>query len=264
MQAENRLGATLAESIENLNIQVRSHVTDAKLRIQLAELLSMAGNLTRADLQLEAAARINPSLQNWITIFRHLLRAEQSRRDLFEQGRVPEFVGSPTPLLTSHLKALVALRQGHGDEAANLLALAETQRSSPGRICNGQRVEEFRDMNDLTAHFFEVLTGAGAYFWIAFDQIATMRFLPPQRPRDLLWCRAIVSVRQGPQGEVFIPALYAGSHEETNSDTIRCGKATDWINVEGGVVRGLGQRCFLAGEADLPIMSLETLGFSTS
>ena len=74
--------------------------------------------------------------------------------------------------------------------------------------------EDFRDIDDLTASFFEVLTSTGKYYWIPMERVEMIEFHAPERPRDLLWRRAHMVVRGGPDGEVFLPALYAGSHAD--------------------------------------------------
>lgn len=261
MTAQDLLNAPLDEAIAAMNGRVKANPSDAKPRIYLAELLCLAGNLERADLQLDTASKVDTTVAVWVAAFRNVLRAELSRREVFEQGRAPEFVGQPGPVLTAHLKALLALREGAGAEAADLLALAETARKAVAGQCNGSAFEDFRDLNDLTANFLEVLTGGGAYYWIPLDQIGSIEFLAPQRTRDLIWRRARVEVTDGPEGEVFIPTLYAGSHDATCANDIRIGRATDWVELEGGVVRGLGQRSFLVGEEDLSIMALEAIEF---
>ncbi len=256
------LNQPLDEAIAAMNAEVKAKVAAAEPRLFLAELLCLAGNIERADLQLAAAATLDSSLAPWISAFRQLLRAEASRREVFGQGRVPEFVGKPDRGLTAHLEALVALREGRGADAATLLEVAETQRVQPHGICDGVAFADFRDMNDLTAGFLEVMTGGGAYYWIGFDQLSQVEFMKPQRSRDLIWRRAKLGVRHGPEGEVFIPALYCGSHAATQDDDVRTGRRTVWEDGEGSVVRGLGQACFLVGETDQPVLSLTTLSFA--
>jgi type VI secretion system protein ImpE len=65
-------------------------------------------------------------------------------------------------------------------------------------------------------------------------------------------------VRGGPDGEVFLPALYAGSHKE-GDDRVRLGRATDWSGGDGAPVRGKGQRTFLVGDESIPIMDLQEI-----
>ena len=77
--------------------------------------------------------------------------------------------------------------------------------------CDDQPFDDLRDLDELTASFFEVLTSTGKYFWIPLERVDTVEFRAWERPRDLLWRRAHMVVRGGPDGEVYLPVLYAGS-----------------------------------------------------
>jgi type VI secretion system protein ImpE len=65
-------------------------------------------------------------------------------------------------------------------------------------------------------------------------------------------------VQGGPDGEVFLPALYAGASADPNNQ-IRLGRTTEWRNEPGGPVRGFGQRMFLVGSEARAINELTTL-----
>lgn len=253
---DGRLGA----AIEAGNAAVRRAPADLGCRFLLAELLLFAGNLERADVILDAAADLEASAAVTIAEFRQLLRAETARRQLYREGRVPEFLDGPTPALQETLAAIVALRDGHGTDARRHADAAEAIRPRvPGN--NGALAfDDFRDADDLCAGFFEVLTTTGKYYWIPTEQVERIECHPAQRPRDLCWRRVSMSVRAGPDGDVYLPAIY-WSADPGLSDALRLGRATDWQEAADGPVRGLGQRMFLAGEAALEIGALDVLGF---
>jgi type VI secretion system protein ImpE len=71
-----------------------------------------------------------------------------------------------------------------------------------------------------------------------------------------------MSVIDGPDGEVYLPAIYA-STESSSSDNISLGRTTDWLGEEDGLVRGVGQRVFLIGDDAYGITDLTGLQFST-
>ena len=50
-----------------------------------------------------------------------------------------------------------------------------------------------------------MLTSTGKYYWIPMERVEMIEFHDPARPRDLLWRRAHMVVRGGPDGEVFLP-----------------------------------------------------------
>lgn len=255
----------LDPAIAAANAAVRSRPADPAARLLLAELLLFTGNLERADVILDAAAQLDPKAAVAIAEFRQLLRAETARRQCAREGRLPEFLGEPTAVLRAALLAALALRKGEDAEAARHIAEAEALRPPVAGVLarpeGEQRFDDFRDADDLHAGFFEVLTTTGKYFWIPTERVAEIAFHPPRRPRDLAWRRATMTVRDGPDGEVYLPALYDCDGPEV-ADELRLGRATDWIGAEGEPVRGIGQRIFLIGEEAHGIMDLATLRFA--
>jgi type VI secretion system protein ImpE len=163
--------------------------------------------------------------------------------------------------LKLHLEASILLREGKPQEAARLLDEAEQQRPCVSGVCDGAAFDDFRDIDDLTAGFFEVLTSTGKYYWIPVERFDLIEFRAAERPRDLLWRRAHAVVRGGPDGEVFFPALYAGTCLEAD-DRLRLGRMTDWRSGEGEPTRGIGQRMFVVGEEDRTIMEMKELTFN--
>jgi type VI secretion system protein ImpE len=251
----------LAAALDAAGQAVRKTPGDLGARVLLAELLLFAGNLERADVILDAASQVDPSAAVVVAEFRQLLRADMARRQLRRDGRLPEFLGEPPPALRAVLAALVALRAGDPAEAARNATEAEALRPRvPGRD-GDTAFDDCRDVDDLCAGFFEVLTTTGKYFWIPTERVESVEFHAPRRPRDLAWRRASMAVIDGPDGEVYLPVVY-GSDDAELSDEYRLGRATDWRQDGAGPVRGVGQRVFLIGEAARGIMDLTTLSFS--
>jgi type VI secretion system protein ImpE len=250
----------LADALAAANAVVRKAPTDLGARIFLAELLVFSGNLERADVLLDAASTIDPSTAVVVAEFRQLIRADMARRQLFRDGRVPELLSDATEVQRLQLAALVALRANDMAEAAKNATAAEEARPRAPGLHNDAPFDDFRDADDLLAGTFEVLTTTGKYFWIPTERIISAEFHAPKRPRDLIWRRCTMSVADGPDGEVYIPVIYAGG--EPTSDLLRLGRETDWTDESAGPVRGIGQRVLLAGDDDIAIMDLGNLRFA--
>jgi type VI secretion system protein ImpE len=252
-----RAGA-LDAAVAAANDAVRKAPADVSARILLAELLIFSGNLERADVLLDAASTLDPSTGLVISEFRQLLRAETARRQFWRDGRVPEILGTPTASEQASLAAIVAWRGGDTTTAATQADIAETSRpEAPVRI-GDQTYPDFRDADDLCGGNLEVLTTTGKFYRLPISRIETITFHSPLRVRDLAWRRADVSVIDGPDGTVYLPALYGGI-ERPASDALRLGRETAWTDT--APVRGSGQRVFLAGEDGLGIMDLTELHF---
>ncbi|MGO8744501.1 MAG: type VI secretion system accessory protein TagJ [Thermoguttaceae bacterium] len=251
----------LTRALAAASEEVKQKPIDLGRRAFLAELLCFTGELERADKQLDAIGQQDPKAAILVALLRQLIRAEQARREFFAQGRPPEFVGLPDGSLRLCLEASIHVREGRAGEAARLLEEAESQRPRTCGSADGRAFDDFRDVDDLIAPFFEVLTSTGKYFWIPIHRVESIEFRPPQRPHDLLWRRAHMIVQGGPDGEVFLPSLYAGS-ESDGDDQIRLGRKTDWHTGNGGPTRGIGQRLFLVGDEARSILELRQISFA--
>lgn len=251
----------LTEAIASQNEEVRAHPADVQQRSFLGELLCIAGNLERADAQLETIERLQPGSGPGLGLIRQLIRAEKTRQEVHRHGRVPDFLGEPPEHVRLRLQAAVALRGGELAEASRLANAAEDVRPAvPGR-CDGTSFDDFRDLDDFAAGILEVLTSTGKHLWIPVEQVVTVDCDAPAQPLDLLWRPAAVQVRDGPEGKVFLPTTYCHEGVEQD-DAARLGRRTDWVPAgRDGAVRGLGLRTFLVGDEARSVLEITHLEF---
>ncbi len=248
----------LQEAIAAATEEVRQRPADASRRRVLAELLLFVGEFERADRQFDALGHQDPDSALVANLLRQLVRAEQARQQFFREGRLPEFLEPASPWVRLHLEASILLREQKPAEAARLLSEAENQRPHVAGTCDGRAFEDLRDLDDLTSCVFEVLTSTGKYYWVPIERVDSIEFRPPQRPYELLWRRAHLVVRAGPDGEVFFPTLYPGAATEAD-DRLRLGHLTEWRGGEGAPIRGAGQRLYWIGGEDRPILELQSI-----
>jgi type VI secretion system protein ImpE len=167
----------------------------------MAEMLAFSGNIERADVILDASAELDPTAALVVAEFRQLLRGELARRQLFSDGRVPEFLGEPTTAQRLSLAAIVALRNGDPPEAAKLAGHAEEARAHPAGTVRGTSFDDMRDADDLLpGHHHD-----RQVFLDSAGRVVTLDFMP-KRPRDLFWRRDHAGF-DGPDGEVYLPAI---------------------------------------------------------
>jgi type VI secretion system protein ImpE len=250
----------LDEAIAAMNEEVKQKPADVDRRGFLAELLCVAGELERAEKQLEVLVKTAPQHQLGVSLLRQLVRAEQSRQQFYADGRLPEFVEKPDARMELRLKAALAERGGERREAAKLLEEMEAARAPVAGTCDGKRFDEIRDLDDLVADALEVLTSNGKYYLIPFARVESIELRAPQRPRDLLWRRALVQVTDGPEGEVFLPAIYAGAYGPDDVPA-RLARRTDWSERDAGPVRGKGLRTLLVGDEAKSLLEIGKLEF---
>jgi len=250
----------LAEAIAAQSALVKKHPANTELRGFLCELLSFCPDMERVDKHLDVMGRQDPKVAMGVAEFRQVVQAAAARIECFTSGAMPGFIGDPTPLLQKHLRALATLREGDQSGAAELLAEAEAERPTVGGTADGQAFEDFRDLDDVCAPFWEVLTTTGKYFWIPNERVEDVEFAAPNRARDLVWRQAQMTVRGGPEGVVYVPALYAGTHQ-SDDERLHLGRATEWLGGDGAPVRGAGQRMLMFGEEVRSILEVTRITF---
>ena len=219
---------------------VKADPGDAKRRIELAEVLIAAGDLERADTHLGAAQGLDTSFAVAIALTRQLVRAAVWRNEVFEKGRAPELVSERTIAVDAGLAALLAERDGAPGTPDDDPALEAIAGTIDGRAFTG-----WRDADDRTAGVLEVLTSTGNYVWVPLSAVKSLKLLPVERLRDVVWRGAELDIDGGPSGVVYLPTIYHAPVTEL-TDAYRLGRATDWV--EGARVRGLGLRTWLLGD----------------
>lgn len=251
----------LRDAIAAQTAAVRAAPADVNRRWFLVELLCFGEEWDRSDQLLDIVASQAEGMAPAVLRFRGLLRGEQTRRQVMREGRAPQMIGGSAALLQPVVEALLSLREGDSAAAAGKLAEAGAQAPPVSGTHDGTRsFDAFRDIDDVCASFVEFITEGGDYHWVAVSDISLLEPQPLQRPRDLIWRPARLEVRDGPGGDVYLPALYVNDGSEID-DAIRLGRSSDWRESEGGPVRGVGQRIFLVGDDDIPIHELRRIEF---
>lgn len=249
--AELYKAGRLAEAVETQVQDVKANPLDQAKRLFLFELAMFSGDLDRARRQIDALDFADNDLQRAAMDYRKLVDSEQARRDLLSRGLAPGFFGEPAEHLRLRLQAVNRLRENAHAEATELLArAAEATPAARGEL-NGKPFESLRDADDLFAGVLEVMA-QGRYFWAGLEQVRLVAMNPPRFPRDLLYIPARLEL-EGEAGDVFLPALYPGSHEHLD-DQVRLGRMTDWKGPEGGPVLGVGQHTYLRDEDDIALL----------
>lgn len=251
----------LTDAVTAATEAVRNKPADVRARSLLCELLCFCGEFERADKQLDAALQTDPQTMVGVSLLKHLIRSELARREVFRQGRVPEFLTMPTESQKKRLEAMLCLRSGQAADAARLANEAvELDGDLSGEV-DGVSFSEFMDLDDLLGQTLEVYTATGKYYWIGFEQVVSLEFDPVVHLSDMLWRAAAIETVGDVNGRVHIPALYEGS-DKSSDQRIRIGRATEWNQVDSiGPTRGSGQREFLVNDDVVSIMQMKKLSF---
>ncbi|MEM9382113.1 MAG: type VI secretion system accessory protein TagJ [Planctomycetota bacterium] len=251
----------LQDAIDQATADVKARPTDPDHRGLLADFLIFRGAHERADKHLEAVSTLSPGSVTFVALIRQLVRADEWRQQFHLEGRSPEFLDTPNERVQLQLRASIALREGDAAEAVELLARAEELRGEVACASEDGAFAELRDCDDLVAGVFEVFTSTGKYYWVPIEDVRSLEPRPIERPCDLLWRRFHMDVEGGPEGEVYMPSLYAPMPADA-PDGVRLGRVTEFTDAEP--VRGVGRRLFLLGDDVVSIDDLPSLRFGAA
>jgi type VI secretion system protein ImpE len=247
------LAATRAALIQG----VRENPGDLRARMFLFQLLLVAGEWDKAEVQLRALAQTSSDAQMLSVVYAQAIAAEKARADAF-RGKVP-FVclTRQSPWLTRLADALAELARGDAAEARALRDRAfDEAPETPGRWDDAPFMQIF----DGDARFgpaFEAIVG-GQWGIVGFDEISEIKSEGPRDLRDLVWLPVEMTYRGGHSVAALLPVRYPGT--ETCDDAApRLARATDWRDGALGP-EGVGQRVwFLDDGSEHGLLSLRRL-----
>jgi type VI secretion system protein ImpE len=258
MNAKELLDAhQLSAAIQELNQEVKQHPANMRMRTFLFELLCFDGAHDRAERQLDILGNQDDKAGIGVEVYRHLLKADAARRRLFTDGVRPNFLTDPPEYVRACLAAVLLLQEGDAQGARTLIEQSKASAPRLNGTINGRAFTGLTDSDDRVWPVLEVFAN-GAYTWIPFEQIKTMRLSRPSFLRDLLWAPVQVECVEGQQGEVYVPTLYPNSERDEN-EQVRLGRITEWVDLGRGLVGGLGLKTFLVGDAETSILEINEL-----
>jgi type VI secretion system protein ImpE len=249
----------LDAALEAQTQEVKANPADPTRRIFLFELLCFAGQWDRAEKQIDVLGSESAESALAVGVYKANVAEEKQRVRLFREGAAPHFLNEPPPYVDQQVEAIRKLASGDRGGARELLDRSEEERPACAGTWNGNPFSDFRDYDDAVGGVLELIV-KDKYAWLPFEQIRSITMRPPSKLRDLLWIPTRVEALDGTIGEVFVPALYAGTSEGSD-DRLRLGRMTEWKEIGDGLYAGAGLRLFLVDDADQPVLEARTVEF---
>jgi type VI secretion system protein ImpE len=252
----------LADAIRAQTEVVRTKPSEREARFLLFSLLCFAGDLERAEKQLEAlGVGGSPAVEMQTLLYRSLLASEAHRREIWAGRARPMLSPDAPPSLGLRVDALACAAKGDAAGADRLLAEASAAAVAVAGTLNGEPFEQLRDSDDAIASVLEVFA-QGHCLWLSLEHVRRLEIPKPETLLDLLWPHAKLADARGNDALVHLPALYAGSHARAD-DAHRTGRVTSWEEVPGLGARGFGQKLWLAvhgaDERECALLDLRSL-----
>lgn len=248
----------LDEALASLTAALRSKPTDLDLRYHMVGLLAFRGEFDRALVHLDFIAGERPELATAAAMYESALHGEEERRRIVESGHVP----GTDPEHEAAVKARVRLRAAvaAGDEAAAGAAMAViAAEPAVTAVVDGAAAAPCRDYDDGLGAMLELFVG-GRCLWVPFRTLRRVELPAPRGLLDLLWRPCAIETCTGSRYHAHLPVLYAGSAGHADPQ-VRCGRRTEWVDQLATGFRGFGQRTFLVGDTERPVLDLREVAF---
>jgi len=238
----------LKAAIDAQLVKVKSKPADQGARLFLFELFLFAGELERARKQIEVLNYDDPKHMAAIVQFRGTLQSEATRREVFAGTSQPKWLMEVPEHVATRLEAVKLLANGHKAEARKKFDEANAAVPALKGTLNGKPFEGLYEADERFGTVIEVFGSGGTYSWVPLDIVESITMNPPSRPLEILYRPANLVLRDGPSGDVMLPALYPGSYLSSDEE-LQLGRATDWTS--GDVSTGLGVKLLLSGDSHL-------------
>ena len=251
---------SLAETLANVQNQIRSDASNAKLRTHLFQLLCVMGNWTRALSQLQVCAQLDAKALPMAQTYREAIRCELFRAEVFAGKRTPQVMGQPPAWMGSLIEALKY--DGAGDKVAAAALRAKSMDEAQPKACkiNDTECEWITDGDSRLGSVCEVIAN-GQYYWLPFESCRGIEIEAPADLRDLVWIPADLLLPNEGRVPALIPVRYVGTAESTaaNADSLKQSRATEWLERAEDMWFGLGQREWTSDVGEHPLLGVRTL-----
>ena len=247
----------LAQSLDQLQADIRQHPSDAKLRIFLAQLLMVLGQWDRALTQLEVMKDMDASTLPMVRTYQAAIACERLRQSIFAGERTPLVFGDVQSWLALLIQSLALLSKGQLLQASELRAQALEDAPTSSGTLNGKPIEWVADADSRLGHVLETLIN-GKYYWMPMNRVSRVAIEAPCDVRDLVWIPAQLTLVNGGEVAALIPTRYPNSECEEDAQ-IRMARRTDWRSLAGESYLGTGQRILATESMEIGLLDLREL-----
>ncbi|MEJ1296919.1 MAG: type VI secretion system accessory protein TagJ [Candidatus Sedimenticola sp. (ex Thyasira tokunagai)] len=258
MLAEQSLHeGNIEEALALLQDQVRKDPSKAEYRTFLFQLLAIMGNWERALTQLKVAGDLDDGTLAMVQTYEAALSCEAFRQEIFTGKRSPLIFGEPPQWVALVIEALRLAAEGKYSQSQAMRDQAfEAAPAIEGSI-DGQGFQWLADADPRLGPLMEVIVN-GRYYWIPLQNIHVINIEEPVDLRDMVWTPAHFTWANGGEAVGLIPTRYPGS-ELSEDPFIRLSRKTEWIEQEGGLYFGTGQRMLATDIGEYPLMDIREI-----
>ena len=252
----------LKEALQLTHSDVRKNPAEAKNRVVLFQLLCILGKWDKALTQLNIAADLDSDNLLMAQVCREALQCEALRKEIFSGKKSPLVFGEPAEWVVWLIKANDFSATDDFKAAQELRQKAFESAPAVSGVIDDQNFEWIADADSRLGPILEAIID-GRYYWVPMNNISAIVIESPTDLRDLVWTPANFVWRNGGNSVGLIPARYSGS-EMSDDSSIQLARKTEWLEKDGGLFIGLGQRMFATDQTEYPLLETRNITFHVS
>jgi type VI secretion system protein ImpE len=250
----------LADSLVQLQNQIKKDPANAKLRTFLFQLLAVLGEWDRALTQLNVSGDLDAANLAMVQTYREAIACEVLRKQIFQGKKTPLVFGEPSQWIALLQQALKLNIEQQHSEAQTLREQAFELAPAVSGTINGEAFEWLADADTRLGPVLEAIIN-GRYYWIPFQQIGQIQIEEPADLRDVVWTPAHFVWTNGGEAFGLIPTRYPNS-ETMDDSALRLARKTEWTELNDNTFIGLGQRLFSTNASDYALMDVRDIQFN--
>ena len=244
-------------ALSALEQQVRSHASDAKLRVFLFQLLAVMGQWQRALTQLQVCGELDAGTLAMVGTYREAVQCEAVREAVFAGKTLPHVFGRPQAWVAWLAEALAAEGRGEMAAAAKLRMQALEAAPATSGSLNGQAFEWIADGDSRLGPVLEAIIN-GRYCWVPFDAVSKITMEAPTDLRDIVWSPAQLEFPNGGETVALLPTRYVGS-ALSDDGALQLARRTEWLELAPDHFSGLGQRLLATNTQELGLLEVREI-----
>ncbi|AHG20946.2 hypothetical protein Z042_16045 [Chania multitudinisentens RB-25] len=256
-------GHALPTALEQTAAAVKAAPADADKRAEWVQLLLLYGDWQRASAQLQAWQALTPLAGPTTQQLSDAVAAEIQRERVFRGETAPLFLTPPPEWLSLLVEALRAPPPQASQLRERAFSLAAAHAGTLS-LDGSREFTPFGWLADADSRLGPVceLLLDNRYYWVPFQDLASITFQAPQNAVHLVWAHAMVKWPSGKQQVCQIPARYPLSEE--TEDAHRLGRKTDWLPLNNAEhYAGQGQKTWITDHDEYALLTLRQVQFST-
>ncbi len=251
----------LDNKIKNIKSKIKDNPLIIDFRIELLQYECLKGLWESALKNIDMCLKVSSNNQ-YNKLFWNNILCEMQREAIFNNELDVYFVDAE---INHYSKLQYEIFHDYfftqkSKETGNSKLLNDVAHEFNVTLNNGEVLKgAFRDTDDRINSILEIYVN-DKYSWISIHNIKSIEFYENQFLVDLIWRRALITLKNAKQLACFVPVRYFSNTLDTDDEDFVLAKKTQWRADQNNLYCGIGQKTFeLSDGTDFGILDIKKI-----